>query len=119
MNNNLIYIVGFIALLLGFALAWFIKPSQHPIHDIESNVPEASPMPNAEVYTCSMHPHIRQNEPGLCPICEMDLIALASNSSNDPLVLQMTNDAVKLANIQTSIVGELDENPGREQGPIR
>ena len=50
-----------------------------------------------EIWTCSMHPQIRQNEPGECPICGMDLIPLAANSSNDPLVLEMTNEAVKLA----------------------
>jgi membrane fusion protein, copper/silver efflux system len=26
------------------------------------------------VYTCSMHPQIRQNEPGNCPICGMELV---------------------------------------------
>lgn len=26
------------------------------------------------VYTCSMHPQIRQNEPGDCPICGMELV---------------------------------------------
>ncbi len=59
-----------------------------------------------EIWTCSMHPQIRQNEPGECPICGMDLIPLAANSSNDPLVLEMTNEAVKLASIQTTVVGQ-------------
>jgi Cu(I)/Ag(I) efflux system membrane fusion protein len=27
----------------------------------------------AEVYTCSMHPEIIQDEPGNCPICGMNL----------------------------------------------
>ena len=57
------------------------------------------------IYTCSMHPQIRQNEPGLCPICEMDLIPLDNAQSDDPLVLQMTPEAVKLAQIQTTTVG--------------
>ena len=52
-----------------------------------------------------MHPQIRQNEFGLCPICEMDLIPAGSNESDDPLVLQMTESAVKLANIQTTVAG--------------
>ncbi len=30
------------------------------------------------VYTCSMHPQVRQNEPGLCPICHMDLVQLTA-----------------------------------------
>ncbi len=57
------------------------------------------------IYTCSMHPQIRQNEPGLCPICEMALIPLEDKLSDDPLVLSMTPEAVKLADIQTTVVG--------------
>ena len=53
-----------------------------------------------------MHPQIKQNEAGDCPLCGMDLIPLEANSSNNPLVLEMTDAAVKMANIQTTIVGE-------------
>ena len=62
-------------------------------------------MEEETIWTCSMHPQIRQSEPGLCPICEMELIPLETNASNDPLVLQMSETAVKLANIQTTKVG--------------
>lgn len=27
-----------------------------------------------QVYTCAMHPQIRQAKPGKCPICGMDLV---------------------------------------------
>lgn len=30
----------------------------------------------ATYYTCSMHPQVHQEEPGSCPICHMDLIAV-------------------------------------------
>jgi len=33
-----------------------------------------------EVYTCSMHPEIRKNKPGNCPICGMKLIKLETHS---------------------------------------
>lgn len=59
----------------------------------------------AEIWTCSMHPQIRQPEPGICPICEMDLIPLDQNMSDDPLVLKMTEQAVALARIATTEVG--------------
>lgn len=58
-----------------------------------------------EIWTCSMHPQIRQNEPGKCPICGMDLTPLSSGNSTDPLVLKMTPEAVELANIQTYTLG--------------
>jgi Cu(I)/Ag(I) efflux system membrane fusion protein len=60
-----------------------------------------------------MHPQIRQNEAGDCPICGMDLIPLAANTSNDPLVLEMTEAAAKLANIQTTIVGNTTDGTGK------
>lgn len=55
------------------------------------------------IWTCSMHPQIRQNKKGLCPICAMDLIPLKSGDSQeivDPNELQMTESAMKLADIQ-------------------
>ncbi|HSI75100.1 MAG TPA: efflux RND transporter periplasmic adaptor subunit [Lunatimonas sp.] len=57
-------------------------------------------------YTCSMHPQIRQNEPGQCPICGMALIPLGSKNGRDsgPYVLEMTPEAVALSNVQTSLV---------------
>lgn len=67
-----------------------------------------------EIWTCSMHPQIRQNEPGDCPICGMDLIPLSENTSNDPLVLEMTEEAVKLANVQTTVIGK-ESNAGGEK----
>ena len=37
---------------------------------------------SAEIYYCSMHPEVRQTEPGDCPVCGMDLI-LDKNSTSD------------------------------------
>ena len=58
-----------------------------------------------QTWTCSMHPQIRQPEPGDCPICGMDLIPLDATSSDDPTVLEMTEEAIALANIQTTTIG--------------
>lgn len=56
----------------------------------------------ATTWTCSMHPQIRQQEQGLCPICAMDLIPLEGDGAADaPGALQMTTEAVQAANIRT------------------
>ena len=34
------------------------------------------------IYTCPMHPQIRQNEPGNCPICAMKLVPIADKSKS-------------------------------------
>jgi Cu(I)/Ag(I) efflux system membrane fusion protein len=58
------------------------------------------------VWTCSMHPQIRQNEPGVCPICAMDLIPASSGGGDpgDQYTLTMTPEAVRLAEIRTTEV---------------
>lgn len=58
------------------------------------------------IYTCSMHPSVRQNEPGDCPICGMDLIPANDNSTTegDSNELTMSLAAMKLAEIETSTV---------------
>lgn len=58
-----------------------------------------------QIYTCSMHPQIRQNKPGLCPICSMELISLVEEEhSLDSNAVVMTPSAYALASIQTKIV---------------
>jgi len=103
-----------IALAIGLGIGYLLFASPRV-----ENLPSSSGMPGhehhegaEEVWTCSMHPQIRQNEPGLCPICEMDLIPANSSSSNDPLVLEMTPEAVKLSQIETTVLGSTN-NTGK------
>jgi Cu(I)/Ag(I) efflux system membrane fusion protein len=57
------------------------------------------------IWTCSMHPQIRQDKSGKCPICAMDLIPISSVESEDtqthPDEIQLSESAAKLADIQT------------------
>lgn len=61
------------------------------------------------VWTCSMHPQVRQNEPGNCPICGMELIPLEDdqNEDIDPEAISMSPTAMKLANVSTAMVGKV------------
>jgi len=69
-----------------------------------------------KTWTCSMHPQVRQDEPGDCPICGMELIpadeADGDGSEQGPGEFNMTETAMKLANIQTSTVKK--EKPEKE-----
>ncbi len=59
------------------------------------------------VWTCSMHPQVRQDEPGDCPICGMELIPAEETKGNqEPTELEMTEEALKLAEIQTTRVSK-------------
>jgi Cu(I)/Ag(I) efflux system membrane fusion protein len=61
-----------------------------------------------KVYTCPMHPEIRQAGPGSCPICHMDLVMLNRPASHGPAVdslkalVKPTNELV-ISNINTII----------------
>ena len=60
-----------------------------------------------QIWTCSMHPQIRQDEPGQCPLCGMDLIPLKSSTQNggemvDPNAIMMSQEAMALANVRKS-----------------
>lgn len=55
-----------------------------------------------------MHPQIRQDDPGDCPICGMDLIPAEASqnqeSTIDPDAIQMSETAMRLADVQTAEV---------------
>jgi len=55
-----------------------------------------------------MHPQIKMDKPGKCPICAMDLIPLATMQTEgddvDPNEIVMTKSAASLAEIQTMVV---------------
>lgn len=57
----------------------------------------------AEVWTCAMHPQIREDGPGQCPICGMDLIPVSSGGGEMVAEdeIQMTEAAMSIANVQT------------------
>lgn len=48
-----------------------------------AEVPKAAAKPGT-IYTCPMHPQIRRNEPGNCPICGMALEPLVATGEDGP-----------------------------------
>ena len=57
-----------------------------------------------ETWTCSMHPQIRQPNPGLCPICEMDLIPLQDGGEGGIREVSVSPEAAALLDLQISPV---------------
>lgn len=95
-------IISLLSIGLGLGLGYllFIGRGKEKI-----SPPTVSPAKGAVEYTCSMHPQIRQAEPGICPLCEMDLTPLENEPSDEATLLKMSSEAVKLADIQTARVG--------------
>ncbi|NJY63699.1 efflux RND transporter periplasmic adaptor subunit [Salinimicrobium sp. CDJ15-81-2] len=99
-TRNILIITG--TLVAGMLLGWlfFGGSDEAQVHDHSAEAGQET------IWTCSMHPQIRSSEPGKCPICGMDLIPLESGDvSGNPEAVQMSEYAMKLANIQTQTVG--------------
>ena len=62
--------------------AKYLKPETKP----------AAPVPAGTIYTCPMHPEIRQEGPGSCPICGMALEPelVSADSAPNPELADMT-----------------------------
>ncbi|WP_338794295.1 efflux RND transporter periplasmic adaptor subunit [Bernardetia sp. MNP-M8] len=99
------YIIYAIILLLGGTIGYFLNSSsdtKNESHTIEDDIKN-------QIWTCSMHPQIRQPEAGDCPICGMDLIPLVSddNEEGSEFAVRMSPTAMQLADIQTAKVGKM------------
>jgi len=109
MKKNIIFIA--LALVIGLLGGYLIFGGSSTGSDNHAHAEEAAA---DQMWTCSMHPQIMQPEPGDCPICGMDLIpAEAGAEGLSPNEIKMTKNAMALANIQTTVVGnasEEDEN---------
>ncbi len=95
-----------LALLAGLVLGWLLFHSPAPDPD-DASVESHEHAQEETTWTCSMHPQIRQDEPGQCPICGMDLIPLSSTDAGDqvdPDAIAMTESTARLADIQTLAV---------------
>lgn len=115
-NNKLVIYIGI--LVVGLLLGWFLFGNSSA-KETEHNH-EATTETN-QMWTCSMHLQVMQPEPGDCPICGMDLIPAASGS--DGLLadqFKLSENAMALANIQTSIVnnGKTEDNTIKLSGKI-
>ncbi|SFS48631.1 efflux RND transporter periplasmic adaptor subunit [Lutibacter maritimus] len=103
--KNTLKIVGL--LFIGILLGWILFGGNDAANNTHNHTAEQE----ATIWTCSMHPQIRKDEAGQCPLCGMDLIPMAKNDvETDPNALQMSENALKLANVQTMIVGTKEAN---------
>ena len=76
------------------------ESQEHASHD---HAPAAES--KETIWTCSMHPQVRQPDPGLCPLCAMDLIPLVDDGDEPgPKTVKMSERAKALARIVTTPV---------------
>jgi Cu(I)/Ag(I) efflux system membrane fusion protein len=101
------YLIAAGILLLGIIIGNITSGDKN---ESSTNKEEHNYVQDAEtkIWTCSMHPQIKLEKPGNCPICGMELIPLdGSNGSDEDIAsdeIVMTQEAIQLANIQTTTV---------------
>lgn len=95
-NNKITLII--LSLVIGLIIGKYVLSSSEKENLIEDQSKQQ--IKKQETWTCSMHPQIRQNEPGDCPICGMELITV-DEAGDDPLNMEMSEEAMRLAEIQT------------------
>ena len=109
MNAKLIiqnkWVKNTLLVLSGLILGWLLF---YPSSSTDQLPDENAPIEVAEAqitWTCSMHPQIRLDKPGACPLCGMDLIPLEMNHADiDDNAISLSEAAMKLAEVQTTLV---------------
>ena len=104
MNINIknITIIITSTLVIGILLGWLLFGGDQEQVNNQQTMKEDN---SITIWTCSMHPQIRQTEPGDCLICGMKLIPLKDEANEiNPAAISMSETAMKLADIQTAIV---------------
>src|SRR5262249_51737569 len=68
------------------------KFAADPVKYLGPKPAETAPLPAGTIYTCPMHPEIRQPTPGSCPICGMALepVTAGADTGPSPELVDMT-----------------------------
>lgn len=98
--NKQTIIIALVTLTVGFLVGNLLQ-SDHTDQPVSGHGHQHG---EGEVWTCPMHLQIRQNEPGKCPICAMELVKVDQDNSAESMSLKMSDAASKLAGITTEEV---------------
>ncbi|MEO6730051.1 MAG: heavy metal-binding domain-containing protein, partial [Ferruginibacter sp.] len=61
-------------------------------------------MDTGSYYTCSMDPQVKEDKPGKCPICKMELTAVKKSSNQNTDEIQLSEQQIQLGNIHTDTI---------------
>jgi len=95
-------------LIVGILIGWLVLGGS-------SDSPEELTEDHSEMdheagtlWTCSMHPQIKMEKPGNCPLCGMTLIPMETDDSSDgdgtEFTVKLSNAAMKIAEVEMSTI---------------
>jgi len=103
------YTKSSLLIIAGLLLGWVLFYHSTPMGKSETSAVHEHGEAEKTIWTCAMHPQIKMEKPGQCPICGMDLIPLQnSNAEIDDQAIEMSESAIKLAEVQTTRIGNRD-----------
>lgn len=92
-----IKIISLLVLLISVVVACNNKNKQdHSKHNMGKKT---------EFYTCSMDPQVKEDKPGKCPICHMELTLMKNDDSGENEI-SLSKQQIQLGNITTQIIGQ-------------
>lgn len=103
MNNKRNIFLAIALLAAGMFAGWLIFGNNQSSEAKEHEHTEVSE--EETTYTCSMHPQVRKEEQGDCPICGMDLIPVDEEDGEDGVdasAISMSETAMQLADVRTA-----------------
>jgi len=87
----------FVTAVLAGVAGWFAAQHRH-------GSAGALATANGKVYSCSMHPQIRSNKPGKCPICGMDLAPIGTGQAPADGSIMLGSNVINVLHVQTQPV---------------
>ena len=95
-----------VTLVIGLLLGWLFFAGSGSVENTETAMEEHE-HELGTIWTCSMHPQIKMDAPGSCPICGMDLIPLMKDDGDgeiSPDAVVLSASAMKIAEVETTII---------------
>ncbi|MCF6353187.1 MAG: efflux RND transporter periplasmic adaptor subunit [Cyclobacteriaceae bacterium] len=110
-SNHLLlsFVIIFIAGITAGSLV-FSGNSNGGANNIEQSNKDHSEMEHAAgtLWTCAMHPQIKMEKPGDCPLCGMELVPMDMDDGDDngdgDYTVKLSNSAMKIAEVSTTQV---------------
>lgn len=102
-TSKIVLWMGIVLLVAVFVVGYHLGGRGKAKHGADEAATEKK---EPEWWYCSMHPHIRQQRPGICSICNMDLVPMEGDQGDDlgPRELRLSEAARKLTQIEVTPV---------------
>jgi Cu(I)/Ag(I) efflux system membrane fusion protein len=101
-SRTIVILLVVLAFIVGVAVRAFWARPIPAVRNDHPHAGKAEPVEHA-VWTCSMHPNVRQTKPGKCPICFMDLVPVSSEGGDiGERQISFSEAAIKLMEIETT-----------------